>query len=419
MSVLQSYLQGRQAARQEAAYRRENAMQQYVAQNAGGIFSGDEKALSGYAAFDPMAALNIRSMHNNERRAEAASKRAAAASGRAASANARAQQLHDLKVQEYMRNLSVEEAAAEAAQIRTAVQRGLSTTSAEQWDSLMESDPDLHMFKGQWEDRENIARGFLDIADQLELMQSPKRNVQNVGGTLYEIPAEGPVVPLTEGGEEQFRPATPEEAGGYGAQAGQFGPDGRFYPINPPSGMSIEADGQGGFTLSQGPGVAPKLTVEAGKNTGFLLRTQEANEVLNRLDEQGTSFVQQNLENVPLGAGNYFRTPEFQQYDQARRDFVNAILRRESGAVISEQEFDNANKQYFPVPGDGPEVIAQKRRNRETAIEGLRVGAGAGAAYIDQQQDSGPWPMDSDPPPPGVDPDVWQWLSPEDRALFR
>lgn len=125
------------------------------------------------------------------------------------------------------------------------------------------------------------------------------------------------------------------------------------------------------------------MTVDAAKNSGFLIRTEAANKILNEMEDQGLEFIQQNLESVPLGAGNYFRTPEFQQFDQARRDFVNAILRRESGAVIADSEFENANKQYFPVPGDSDAVIQQKRRNRETAIQGLRVGSGPGAEYVD------------------------------------
>jgi hypothetical protein len=130
-------------------------------------------------------------------------------------------------------------------------------------------------------------------------------------------------------------------------------------------------------------GGVPELTVDAAKNTGFLIRTQEANDIINSLENEGTNFWQQQAENVPLGLGNQLRSPEFQKFDQARRDYVNAILRRESGAVISDQEFANAEQQYFPVPGDGPEVIAQKRNNRKAAIAGLRVGSGAGGAYAD------------------------------------
>jgi len=53
---------------------------------------------------------------------------------------------------------------------------------------------------------------------------------------------------------ETFRPATKEEAAEYGAAAGQFGPDGRFYPVNPPPGMSVEYTEGGGFRIVQGAG---------------------------------------------------------------------------------------------------------------------------------------------------------------------
>jgi hypothetical protein len=73
-----------------------------------------------------------------------------------------------------------------------------------------------------------------------------------------------------------------------------------------------------------------------------------------------------------------------QRVEQSRRDFVNAVLRRESGAAIAPSEFANAQRQYFPQPGDSKEVIAQKRRNRELAIRGLEVevpGGFRGGAY--------------------------------------
>src|SRR5690606_20051733 len=50
---------------------------------------------------------------------------------------------------------------------------------------------------------------------------------------------------------------------------------------------------------------------------------------------------------------------EFKLYEQAERNFINAVLRRESGAAIADSEFENARMQYFPQPGDGPEVIEQ------------------------------------------------------------
>lgn len=69
--------------------------------------------------------------------------------------------------------------------------------------------------------------------------------------------------------------------------------------------------------------------------------------------------------------GNAFVDPQYQQLDQAKRDFINAALRRESGANINAGEFDSADKQYFPQVGDSPEVLKQKAQNRATAIQGI------------------------------------------------
>lgn len=107
-------------------------------------------------------------------------------------------------------------------------------------------------------------------------------------------------------------------------------------------------------------------------------RMAAANAVLSdpALEAAQINLVQQGLSNVPV-AGNFMTSEEKKLADQAQRDFINAVLRRESGAVISPSEFDNARQQYFPQPGDTPEVIQQKRRNRELAIAGVARAAGS------------------------------------------
>lgn len=62
-----------------------------------------------------------------------------------------------------------------------------------------------------------------------------------------------------------------------------------------------------------------------------------------------------------------------QMAEQAQRDFVNAVLRRESGAAIAASEFQNAKKQYLPQPNDSKAVLQQKARNRQLAIEGMQA----------------------------------------------
>lgn len=120
----------------------------------------------------------------------------------------------------------------------------------------------------------------------------------------------------------------------------------------------------------------------ATQNTAamFADRIAEAEGVFDKLEKEGfdrtSAFkgAQSMLPNVVAG-----RLPggsQLLQQEQAERNFINAVLRRESGAAIAESEFQNAEKQYFPRPGDSPEVVAQKKKNRELVLQGLRREAG-------------------------------------------
>lgn len=107
----------------------------------------------------------------------------------------------------------------------------------------------------------------------------------------------------------------------------------------------------------------------------FGKRASDANSQIDKLaksvDLAGTkTAIEGALPNVAKSSG-------VQRFEQAKRNFINAVLRRESGAVISPSEFEEGNKQYFPVFGDKPEVLEQKRKNRETAISGLQNASGA------------------------------------------
>jgi len=68
---------------------------------------------------------------------------------------------------------------------------------------------------------------------------------------------------------------------------------------------------------------------------------------------------------------NAMQSSERQQFEQSKRNFINAVLRRESGAAIADSEFDSADLQYFPQRGDSPEVVVQKAQNRNTVINNL------------------------------------------------
>lgn len=115
------------------------------------------------------------------------------------------------------------------------------------------------------------------------------------------------------------------------------------------------------------------LTEGQAKSAAYGSRMKSADEVINSLEKSGKVFSTPGARTgFGIGAAvNVLNSAEGQQLDQAKRDFINATLRRESGAVISDSEFENAEKQYFPQIGDKPEVIKQKARNRQVAQRGV------------------------------------------------
>ena len=150
-----------------------------------------------------------------------------------------------------------------------------------------------------------------------------------------------------------------------------------------------------------------KLTESQGNATAFGMRAKESNALLNQLEQSGTKntgvvrsavastfgmtpFIGEKLEQNVSSAMNVLPSamggPNAAQQatDQARRNFVTAILRKESGAAISPSEFANEAQKYFPQPGDSDSVIRQKQNARETAIKALEIQAGPGANAIRQ-----------------------------------
>lgn len=127
----------------------------------------------------------------------------------------------------------------------------------------------------------------------------------------------------------------------------------------------------------KGPGNA----TEGERNAaGYLMRMTEASKLLDEFEGRGAAtYKTQAADAVPLVGGAIRRavmTPEQQQYRQAQEDWVRAKLRKESGASIATDEMDREIETYFPMPGEGKEVIAQKRKARATANAAMRQSSG-------------------------------------------
>jgi hypothetical protein len=155
------------------------------------------------------------------------------------------------------------------------------------------------------------------------------------------------------------------------ARAGQHYDPERGIVVNTQSNTAAPVVGPAGVPIGE---KEKPLTDSQAKSLLFGARMQEANGIFDQLQKSGTDTAIPGARLPGVGPVITAIAPENQQkLLQAQRDFLNAVLRRESGAVISPSEFSEGNKQYFPQVGDSAAVIEQKRKNRETAMRGVLV----------------------------------------------
>jgi hypothetical protein len=168
-------------------------------------------------------------------------------------------------------------------------------------------------------------------------------------------------VPTSEKQEPRFDAS----AGGFVYQPTAENPQGKFVAVT---------------------GVEGKPLNEAqGNSVAYGIRMKEANSVLEDLAKSGT-------EKSAIGAGAPYgigaavnlltASPQQQQVQQAKVNFITAILRKESGAAIDQDEFAREDEKYFPQRGDSDAVLAQKKQARKTAIKAMEIQAGPGAKEI-------------------------------------
>ncbi len=131
-------------------------------------------------------------------------------------------------------------------------------------------------------------------------------------------------------------------------------------------------------------GVAPKKAAGAGtegerKASAFLSRALGSNRSYEDTGLGPRNIVTQNLsDSFPNLSNTVINSDNRQVADSAQDEFIAASLRQDSGAAIPPDEMERQRRIYFPMPGDAPAVIEQKRQARLRAIDGLVQSAGSG-----------------------------------------
>ncbi|MDD5199244.1 MAG: hypothetical protein PHC88_05520 [Terrimicrobiaceae bacterium] len=143
----------------------------------------------------------------------------------------------------------------------------------------------------------------------------------------------------------------------------------------------------------QGSGDAKPPTAAQLKMLGFYERVDGALDAINLLEPDIAKMGiigQTRLNNAP----NIMQSSVGQRYNQAKNDFINASLRRESGAAISDGEYARFNSIYFPQPGDDAAVLAQKKKARDTQLKTFKTESGRAytQAYGEDEAPNTPGP---------------------------
>ena len=118
---------------------------------------------------------------------------------------------------------------------------------------------------------------------------------------------------------------------------------------------------------------APKSTEAESKSANFADRMITSSEAISAMPD----FDPASLSTRLLQAGpNFLRSDEMQVYNTAKDAWIRAHLRKESGAVIGDQEQIDEENTYFPQVGDSADVIEFKEKLRKREEESYVKAAG-------------------------------------------
>lgn len=373
------------AGNEAAAFQNDALHQQdyrnMLAQNGAGIMAGETGALNALAGFDPAAALGVQESRLGMEAKRQSMDILSAQEKRAA--------------EEYARGLTAEQRAAEAAAIEGAVKQGMMIPDAASWDAFMsQSAPEL---VGQFENRQALAAQFMGWADVLKQAFPEPMKPQSTAGKLKADLDAGLITP------EQF--AAEADKGNTSFSVG-------------PDGTVVFSQGAGGARPTG------KLTEAQSKDLVYWQRATDASAKLDAAEGALSGLADTVKGSVPV-IGNYMVSEDYQLGKQAAANWLAAILRKDTGAAITKQEFDIYGPMFLPQPGDTEATLKQKREARKVAEEAIRNGLGTAedvAAYVEAQrngQGAAPAAPPAETIPEGIDPADWEFMTPEERAMFQ
>lgn len=182
----------------------------------------------------------------------------------------------------------------------------------------------------------------------------------------------------------------------------------------PPQGYRWTRDGalepiKGGPADPNRPGIGVgRRTEDQAKNTQLYTRAKEQLPiVLDNFDSLGT--VQSAIaDNIP-GIGGLIGGEKYQRADGALKDIAASYLYSVSGATATPSEIAGTVERVRPKATDSAATKADKKKRIQDMVESIKYRAGGESSNAAQPAAA----------PEGVDPQVWQFMTPQERALWQ
>lgn len=381
VNALASFDQGMTAAARQNEVQNTNALRAFLQQNGAGVMAGDQQALAGLAAFDPQAALGVQESLMNMDRTSQAMRLAESQEGRALAEHAAT-----LSAAERQRaQAAIDAGIVQATQAYMA--QDLAGVNAVLAQANIPPLSDLSQFPAIAA-RVKEARDMLDWQKDYSAAPEP---ADEYGRYVAEMQAAGQQ-PLSRIEYAQAKAARPTNR--------------------------VVRDANGNVIYAEGDAAGGDLNELQSKNATFATRARGALETLHSevngqpLANTLTSRGERLLGVAPLGLTRGFQSSEYQVADAAGQEFLQAVLRKDTGAAITDQEQVLYGGLYLPQPGDTPEVLEYRRQARERAVAAIEAGmtpeamraqevALAKSSGIPIFGDAQTMPGAAPPPPPG------------------
>lgn len=215
----------------------------------------------------------------------------------------------------------------------------------------------------------------------------PRQTATMSEGTLFDpYGAVGQSVNVTPVGQSTIGQRNASAAASYASADNSRASANRTRQAQQLDVMKALQGGAGGNGGATGPG---KLTEGQGKDIVYFSRGRDSNSLLEKLgnnllmtegNQGAQGILDSALQSLPLVGGsglvNSLVSSDRQQAQQAAAEFLSAILRKDTGAAITKQEFELYAPMYLPMPGDSAATLEQKAVARQGALEGIRAGLG-------------------------------------------